>query len=351
MSAKKISYKGKKVYVGIDVHLKTYSITVRCDGEIVHRVTMEASPTGVVTFLKRSFGDAERIYIVYEAGFSGFVLHRALVEGGIHNIVVNAASVEVAANDRVKTDRRDSKKLAEQLEVGRLNPVFVPDRAQELRRQLTRTREQVVETRGRVARQIKSKLHYFGLITCNTPKRILSNRILKEIQNMKLPEELADSLNLLIEQWRFLTLQLVELRKKFKEQSKKDLRLESVYRSVPGIGAVGARILSNEMGDLAKRFNNERELFKFTGLTPSEFSSGESVRRGHITHQGPPRIRHILIEAWFAIGKDPALKAMFEKIAGRRGRKIAIIAIARKLIGRIRACFRQEVTYQLGVCM
>ncbi|MGK5087641.1 transposase [Bdellovibrionota bacterium FG-2] len=181
MSAKKISYKGKKVYVGIAVHLKTYSITVRCDGEIAYRVTMEANPTGVVTFLKRSFGDAKSIFSVYEAGFSGFVLHRTLVEGGIHNIVINAASVEVAANDKVKTDRRDSKKLAEQLEAGRLRCIFVPDRAQELRRQLTRTREQIVESRGRVARQIKSKLYYFGLLTCNTPKRTLCNRRLKEI--------------------------------------------------------------------------------------------------------------------------------------------------------------------------
>ncbi|MGK5085017.1 hypothetical protein WDW37_17145 [Bdellovibrionota bacterium FG-1] len=64
------------------------------------------------------------------------------------------------------------------------------------------------------------------------------------------------------------------------------------------------------------------------------------------------RIRKILVEAsWFAIKKDDALKAIFERIAVKRGKKRAIIAIARKLIGRIRACFRQEVTYQLGVCM
>ncbi len=55
MSTNKISYQGKKVYVGIDVHLKTYSVTARCEGAVVHRVTMEANPTGLVTYLKRSY--------------------------------------------------------------------------------------------------------------------------------------------------------------------------------------------------------------------------------------------------------------------------------------------------------
>ena len=352
MNSNKISYQGKKVYVGIDVHLKTYSITARCDGAIAHRVTMEASPIGLVTYLKRSFAGAKSIFSVYEAGFSGFALHRVLVDNEIHNIVINPASVEVAANDKVKTDRRDSKKMAEQLEFGRLTPVFVPDKAQELRRQLTRTREQIADTRGRVAQQIKSRLHYFGLIAHNAPNKPLSNCTLKEIQNMALPIELSDALNLLIAQWRFLTLQLLEVRRKFREQSKKDEKLETTYRSVPGIGSIGARVLSNELGDISTRFDNERELFKFTGLTPSEFSTGESIRRGHITRQGSPRIRTILVEAaWFAIKKDAALKMTFERIAFKRGKKRAIIAIARKLIGRIRACFRQEVTYQLGVCM
>ena len=146
-----------------------------------------------------------------------------------------------------------------------------------------------------------------------------------------------------------MTGQIKEIEKKLVEQASQD-DSEKVYRSVPGIGPVSSRVLSNELGDLSKRFENERSLFSFTGLTPSEHSSGDSIHKGHISRQGSSRIRKYLIEiAWRAIEQDPALKQIFERIAKTRGKKRAIVGIARKLIGRIRACFRQGCVYQLGV--
>jgi transposase len=104
-----------------------------------------------------------------------FVLHRALTQGGIANLVVNPASIAVAANDKVKTDRRDSKKLARDLVDGRLQGIYIPTEAEELARLLPRTRAQLVEQRATLARQIKAKLHPCGLIT---PKghRMISHR-------------------------------------------------------------------------------------------------------------------------------------------------------------------------------
>jgi transposase len=134
-------------------------------------------------------------------------------------------------------------------------------------------------------------------------------------------------------------------------QARADAALESIYRSGPGIGRIGARVLSNELGNPAKRFHNERELFKYTGLTPSEHSSEDHVRRGNISRQGSARIRHILVEAaWKSLVIDRAMQVAFDRIAVRSGRKRAIVAIARKLIGRMRACFRVSIPYQCGVC-
>jgi transposase len=97
------------------------------------------------------------------------------------------------------------------------------------------------------------------------------------------------------------------------------------------------------------RFTNERALFSYTGLTPGEYSSGASIRRGHISRQGVSRLRHVLVEtAWRALPGDPILHAMFERIAATRGKQRAIVAIARRLIGRIRACFRHGTTYAVG---
>ena len=123
---------------------------------------------------------------------------------------------------------------------------------------------------------------------------------------------------------------------------------ESTYRSAPGVGALSARILSNELGKMSQ-FDNERQLFSYTGLTPCEYSSGEAIRRGHISKQGNSRLRAILVEAaWRAIKIDSALEEFFNRLYPRRGKARAIVAVARKLIGRIRAAFKQGKSYQLG---
>lgn len=350
MNKETISYRGKKVYAGIDVHKKTYSVTVVCGTEIVARDTMQVNPEGLGRYLKKRFSGAQ-IFSVYEAGFSGFGLHRKLVEVGISNIVINAASVEIAANDKVKTDKRDSRKLAEQLKNGSLSGIYIPSNSEELKRVLTRTREQIVSHRARVATQIKSRLHYFGLIGCDDDNKPMSTAYLKRIEEQKLPPELLYCLQLLGEEWKFLTMKLKEIAGKIGEQAKGDESLEKVYKSVPGVGDISARILANELGNLAERFHNERALFSFTGLTPGEHSSGEHIRKGKISRQGSSRIRKYLTEiAWRAIGKDAALGKIFNRIAKTRGKKRAIVAIARKIIGQIRACFRQDCLYVVGVC-
>jgi transposase len=345
MVESRISYRGKTVYVGIDVHKETYSVTCMCNKSLMKKATLEASPDQLAVSLRRWFEGA-KIQSAYEAGFSGFGLHRILVKAGIKNIVVNAGSIAVASNDRVKTDPRDSAKIATQLEAAQLRGIYIPTEQEEYRRTLSRGREQTVAKRGVIARQIKSKLHYFGLMRIDDA-RLISNRYLNEIAKKKLAPEVQYAFSQLSEEWRFYTLRLIKLRKKLQEQAQSDSKLEAVYRSVPGVGLVSARVFANELGDLS-RFNNERALFQYTGLTPSEYSSGNSVRRGPISRQGAARIRALLVEvAWRAVGQDPALKKVFDRIASTRGSKRAIVAIARKLIGRIRACFRTGAQYAI----
>ena len=346
MTEQRISYTGERVYVGIDVHKETYTVTCVCHKQIVKTATVPAEPTSLAASLLRWFPGAT-LTSAYEAGFSAFVLHRALTQVGITNIVVNPASMAVAANDKVKTDRRDSKRLARALADGRLRGIYVPTEAEELARLLPRTRAQIVQHRATIARQIKAKLHQFGLIA-PANRRLISSRYLREIATWPLPPELGVSLMLLAEQWRFATRQLIEMRRLLRDQAKAQEEIEKVYRSVPGVGEVAARTLATELGNMT-RFANERALFSYTGLTPSEYSSGTSVRRGHISRQGSSRVRHLLVEtAWRAMPRDAVLKESFARIAATRGKKRAIVAIARRLTGRMRACFRQGTTYAVG---
>jgi len=106
--------------------------------------------------------------------------------------------------------------------------------------------------------------------------------------------------------------------------------------------------LANELGDMSQ-FRNEKQLFSYTGLTPSEFSSGEHVRQGHISRQGRSVLRNILIEAaWVGIGKDPSLRAVYDRISHRRGGKRAIVGVARRLVGRTRSCLLNGKLYVIN---
>ena len=119
-------------------------------GQVVKKATIPAVPEKLLGMLQKYFEGAE-IHSAYEAGFAGFALHRFLVARGIKNLVVNPASIEIAAKDKVKTDKRDCFKIATQLEAGRLRGVFVPSEEQEQARLLTRTREQLVNERTRLS--------------------------------------------------------------------------------------------------------------------------------------------------------------------------------------------------------
>ena len=339
------SYNGVDVYVGIDVHKKTYVVVVRVNQTIVKRWVTAANPTAFAQQLLKYFAGG-KIHSVYEAGFSGFVLHRELKSAGIDSIVVHAAAVEIAAHNRVKTDKRDAAKLSEQLEAGRLHGIRVPSEAQEQNRLLSRTREQLVRERAAVKQQIRMKAHQFGLIAPDE-RREMSHQFVQELLEQSPSEAFWVAVEAHWHIWKALDLQIKKLVVKLKQQAQTDAN-ETIYRSVPGVGLISARVLSNELGDMSE-FKNERCLFSYTGLTPSEDSTGDTVHRGHITKQGNRHLRGILIEiAWRAIGKDPALGSFFERLYPRIGRKRAIIAVARKLIGKVRAAFRKGETYHLN---
>lgn len=157
----KTNYKGKTVYVGIDVHKSTYSIVTIVEGVVIKKWRTLASPTDLAQQLWRYYPDAQ-IQSAYEAGFSGFVLHRILTQAGINNIVVNPASIETEAYNRVKTDKRDALKIATLLSAGRLRGISIPTVECEQQRLLTRTRQQLVCEQTSIKNKIRMKFHFSG---------------------------------------------------------------------------------------------------------------------------------------------------------------------------------------------
>jgi len=175
---KNVSYAGKEVFVGIDVHKSFYVLSAISVGELLVTCRIPANARQATDFIKKRFSGAN-IKSCYEAGFSGFVFHRELIKAGIENIVVNPASIEVNARDRVKTDKRDSKKLAKHLSTGMLKSIRIPSEQEEQARLLSRTREQVVKSISRVRIQIRMKFHQCGLIAADD-RRTLGRKMVRE---------------------------------------------------------------------------------------------------------------------------------------------------------------------------
>jgi len=336
-------YTGKNIFVGMDVHKKTYSVTVICDGTIVKRDTLKAEPQLLISYLKKRFGSGN-IKTAYEAGFCGFHLHRTLMAAGIESIVVHAAGIETS-NSRVKTDKRDSLKIATHLSEGKLRSVYIPSVEQEDNRTVTRLRDTFSKERARVANQIKSLLFLHGLIPSDNNKKV-SLKWIKGLSKYELTPGVRFTIDAFVALWLEFNTKIKEIDLEIKKQAIKDKAIDAVYQTASGIGATSARVLANELGDL-QQFKNERQLFSYIGLTPSEHSSGEHTRQGHITKQGKSIVRKILVQAaWVAIRHDKELQVIYERIALKSGAKRAIVGIARRLIGRIRACFRTGEFYE-----
>lgn len=334
--------KKAKVFVGIDVHRLTYAVSEYVDGTIVKKSTMPGEPEELIKYLQKRY-QIKELCTGYEAGFSGFVLHRKLEAAGIKNIVINASSIEVDSHSRVKTDKRDSVKIATQIAAGRLKSINIPTEEQELSRLVTRCRKQLVENKKSVMLQVRMRLLQYGCLPISYNKVLQLKDISVSVAKYHNKELLWTSLEPLLNIWISLKAEI----KKLDLQIRKEVVLHSqVYQSIPGIGKLSARILATELGDLSQ-FSNDKKLACFVGLTPCEYSSGEHIRRGHISRQGSGWLRGILVQAaWKAITKDPELKSFYLKLAARRGGKRAIVAVARKLLLRSKALFRSGTIYE-----
>lgn len=336
-------YTSKTVYVGIDVHKKSYSVTAVCDQQVVKKDKLPANPKTLTDYCKNKFKRA-KIVTAYEAGFCGFSLHRKLLDSGIDSRIVHPAAIEVAARERVKNDRRDSEKISVQLSEGRLQAIHIPTPEREAYREISRLRENFVRQRNRVAAQIKSFLHRQGLFT-DVNDSSLSKKKIQLLMEKKLGEDLSYTLCKLCEEWLYFNEQIEQIKAKLQVQAEGD-SLERIYRSLPGVGPTVARVLANELGDMTQ-FSNEKQLFSYTGLTPREHSSGEHRWLGHISRQGKSSVRKVLVQAaWKAIGIDKGLEKRFTELRKRVGSRRAIVAIARVMIGYARCCLRENRVYE-----
>lgn len=152
----------KRVFCGIDVHERHWDLAFFCSGEIIEQVRISSQYERLLSHVRRHYATASRVLFVYEAGYSGFYLYRRLHAAGYRCIITPPNRVP-SASGRIKTDKRDARKLAQLLAGGFLKQVHVPSEYREAVRQLFRQRGSYQSKLTRVRNQIKSQLHLLGL--------------------------------------------------------------------------------------------------------------------------------------------------------------------------------------------
>jgi len=346
------AWRGKQLFVGVDLHLKKWQVTVLSeDGLKLFSNSIDGNWPSFESLLSR-FGEASKVSVVYEAGYFGFWLYDRLVEYGVEARVTPPSLIPSVSGSRVKTDRIDSLKLAQLLKADQLKGVYVPTKEERAHRQVARRRRQLIEDRVRVQNRIKAHLRVNGIFLPQESSGKWSLGYVDKLRAFRFSDRFEQkSFESLLEQYDFLCDQVdgqTRLLRELTRTETYEARVE-ILKSVPGIGWLSAMEILLELQDV-ERFKSADALAAYVGLTPSQHSSGEHVRYGRITAQGKPSVRALLIQAaWSLIKKDALLGKKYQQLKGRAGGKKAIVAIARMLLIRMRRLLISKEPYVLGV--
>jgi len=290
------------LYVGLDVHKESIAVAYGAkdhDAEVIYLGTIGTRQCDIDHLSRTMPSKATQLVFVYEAGPCGSWLYRYLTKKGYDCWVVAPSLIPKKPGDRVNTDRRDAVQLARLMRSGDLTRVYVPTVEEEAIRELTRAREDTLRDLKSAKFRLKAfllrqdircvgranwnpaHLRWLSEVVCPTPaQHIVFQEYVRAVHEH--------------------TERLQRLEQALQEQVK-SWRLHSVVdalQALRGVQFTAAVTMVAEIGDLT-RFDTPRELMKFLGLIPSEYSSGDQRRQGAITKAGHTHARRVLVEgAW-----------------------------------------------------
>jgi transposase len=335
-------------HIGIDVHKNQSQICIlTADGELIEkriRTTRER--------LRSVLGRRETAQILIESATESEWVARCLEELG-HEVIVadpNFAPMYAQRTRKIKTDRRDARALAEACRQSNYRRAHRTSDGQRHVRGHLAVRECLVQTRTKWICVVRSLLRREGLrIRCGSTVSFV-----ERVSELELPRPLRQEIAPILRLMVHLNRQI----KRADQGLQKIVRQNPVVRrlcTAPGVGPVTATSFVATL-DTAERFLGAHQVQAYLGLVPREHSSGEKQQRGRITKAGNRRTRSLLVEAAWAVvrrGKRPEwapLKAWVEKIAARRGKCIAVVALARKLAGYLYAMMRDGTEFDPSRC-
>jgi transposase len=290
------------LYIGMDVHKESIAVayvTQQHGAEVTYLGTIGTRQCDIDQLIRKMQSKAKYLVFVYEAGPCGYWLYRYLTKQGHVCYVVAPSLIPKKAGDRVKTDRRDAVQLARLMRSGDLTPVYVPQVADEAIRDLSRAREDALRDLKAAKFRLKAfllrhdsrytgraswgpaHLRWLAEVVCPTPaQQIVFQEYVRAVtEHTERLQRLEQELHEQVQSWRLHPV--VE-----------------ALQALRGVQFTVAVTTVAELGDLS-RFDNPRQLMKFLGLIPSEYSSAERRRQGSITKAGNTHARRALVEgAW-----------------------------------------------------
>ncbi|MBI2469131.1 MAG: IS110 family transposase [Candidatus Rokubacteria bacterium] len=329
-------------YVGIDLHKKESQICLLSGGGELSERRIRTEPRRFAEVL----GGRPRARILLEASTESEWVARCLEALG-HEVVVgdpNFAPMYATRTRKVKTDRRDARALAEACLLGAYRPAHrLSDPQRHVRGRLA-VRDALVRTRTGSIALIRALLRQHGWRVPTGSAESFIRRVVA----LPLPGRLLSEVAPWLAVMRHVNQQLAYSDEVIEAVTRPDARVQRP-RTVPSVGPVTAAAFVATIDD-AQRFRRAHEVEAYLGLVPRELSSGERQRRGRITKAGNARMRWLLVQAAVSIlrcrhPQTEALRAWATRVAARRGKKIAVVALARRLAGLLYAMLRDGTTY------
>ena len=329
------------VYGAIDLHARKSQIRI-IDAE--GQVRRECRVMTEATRLVDGFGGHGAMRILLETGTESEWVAQVLEAAG-HEVIVadpNYAPMYGEIRRKVKTDRRDVAALAEANRRGWYRATHRVSAAQRARRQELRSRRLLVQMRSSAISLVRALLRQSGYRLPSGTSRCVPVRLAQ----LPLPPALAETLVPLRRTIEALTSEIRTIDTRLTSHASADPVVRRL-QTVPGVGPVVALTFRAFVDDIS-RFTQAGQVSAAIGLVPREDSSAERRHRGHITKAGPRELRSLLVQAAWACWRSKAsgtLGAWVERLAGRRGRRIAVVGLARRLSRILYALWRDDRTF------
>jgi transposase len=299
-----VSLADESTFVGLDVGRDRIAVGVLRPGEESPTVEMATHDVESVRRLVGRFPDRRRLRVCYEAGPTGFELHRLLTGMGVVCVVVAPALIPTRPGDRVKTDRRDAHRLVRLFRAGELTPIRIPTPGEEAVRDLCRTRADLVDDRRRTRQRVSSLLLRHGEVYRASTWTM---RHVEWLRGRRFDQPvLTATFNHYLAALEFEDRLLAAIEADLLPCAHKEPFADAAHRlaAYRGLSWLGALTIASEVGDW-RRFPSAASFTSFVGLVPGERSSGGTTHRGGITRTGNVQVRTQLIESAWAYQHRP----------------------------------------------